>query len=265
MIKEREALALAEEQGVIVFKAFSEAKQMPVTLRPMEDETGLLYTGQGARGYFESLTKKEKDELDFIIDHYTAVKVYHDKVLDISGNPIDAANWKWIKRHPYVCMVRAAKSTNPSAVFYVFNPEMEARQSVKSSELRDKARFYIHELSQEKMQIVAKALGLPSPESFSSDKLKSYLLNRADASPAIILELIDPKNAESTNAKVLVKELLKYKVLEKFRGGIYKFGGSDGEFIGRNEDQIFDYITDKENNEIVKSMQMSLEEEKSKV
>jgi hypothetical protein len=60
----------------------------------------------------------------------------------------------------------------------------------------------------------------------------------------------------------LFKELERAHIIVKHRGGIFRFGGENGVYVGRNEEQATEYIMDEKNKETVVAMQDALEKHK---
>lgn len=257
---------------IIVFRAKNNKTQQRVVLSPNPDKTGKLWTGQGKDGYYESLTENVKADMPYVVTGQTKVGIIDGKVLNLD-NPIDAANWKWIsgnmededkdKRrspHPYIVLDKALMGSSRTAVFYVENKQRDAEKRVSSRKLIDKARFLIqYEFSHEQNMRIAKVMGHPSPAVFSPVELQDYLLGIAEVTPDIILNTADPKNAEDSGVKAAYHDLVKFKVIEKFPGQIWRYGGADGTAVGRNQSQIEDFIKNKKNEDIVGLMFQTLE------
>lgn len=250
--------------GKITFSAFSPKSQLPVTLRPGNDKTGKLYTGQGQFGYFENLTVSEKEDLVIVIDHHTQIVIEDGTVLDLD-NPIDAANWKWIQRHPYICLDKAQKkSSNRDAVYYVVNAQKEAQLYIDTTARTDEARPAIRKLSLTDQIKVAKVLGLHASETFLPAQILSWLLQECNTRPEAVLEAINPDNARKVNAKIFLAEALRWEIIARGRDGNLYYGGEKGVVVGINEQQAVEFLLSSENAERVRAMRAAVTE-KTKV
>lgn len=267
MFKDREIIELTE---VIVFRSYDNKHQQPIKISPCEDETGKVFTGQGEDGYFDSLTEEDKRTIPYLVTPETVITVTDGKTLKPT-NMADRENWRWIQIHPYLSLRKEDGHSSRKAVYYIENRRAEAEQRVSKAKNRDKARYLIQfELSQEKLVKVAKAIGHPAPQNFSLTELQDYLLRQCgdgvdpklDMSAAI-LNAADPKNAESTGALITFHELLKWKIIERHRGGTYRFGGAEGTFVGHNETKVTEFLTNVKNQEIVAAMIAQLEDRKA--
>lgn len=246
--------------GKITFAAFSPKTQLPVTLRPCNDKTGKLYTGQGQYGYFENLTEEEKKSLIIVIDHATQAVIEDGTVLDLD-NPIDAANWKWIQRHPYVCMDKAVKkSSNRDAVYYIVNAQKEAQLYVDTTAGTDEARPAIRKLSLTDQTKVAKVLGLHASETFPPAQLLSWLLQECNTRPGAVLEAINPENARKVNAKIFFDEALRWGIIARGKDGNLYYGGEKGVVVGINEQQAIEFLLSPENAERTRAMKAAVVE-----
>lgn len=252
-----------EEQ--IVFRAYNNKFQQPVKAMPAEDETGKLFTGQGTDGYFESLSEADKHKMAFVIDNFTTVTISDGKTLK-PGNLIDRENWRWVQFSPYICLDRAKGASSRSAVYYVENRKAEAERRISTTRDRDRARYLLQfDLSYEAQLKVAKVIGHPGPEGFSPIELQDYLLTQAETIPSAILQAADPKNAEESGVKIAFHDLLKWRIVEKHRGGVFRFGGPDGIFLGHNEGAVMEYLKNSKNEETVAAILSELEARKQKL
>lgn len=253
---------IQELEEPVVFRAFNNKNPQPVKLSPCEDETGKLFTGQGQDGYFESLSQADLHKMSFVIDHSTKIAINDGKVLKPT-NMADRENWRWIQLHPYIVINREQGSSSRMAVFYVENRKAEAAKRVALSKLRDKARYLIqYELSYEKQLKVARTIGHPAPEGFSPMELTDYLLTQSEAIAPAILKAADPANDEQSGVKIALHELIRWKIIDKYRGGVYRFGGPEGVFVGHNEEKCMEYLTKQENQETVAAILAQLEHKK---
>jgi hypothetical protein len=247
------------EQDLIVFRAFNTKKQQPVTCRPLQDRSGRLYTGQGKQGYYETLTKEEKESLSYIVTPETKVVLSDGLVLDLK-DPQHAANWKWLQKHPYLVLDKEKKSSSRDAVYYVENRKKEATARVTTSKLRDKARYLVQfELSLEKLRYVARVLGNSNPDSFTEDEVKDWLLQLCETVPEAIINATNPALSQASDATVLFNELKKWQVIGKQKGGVYKYGGEHGVFLGHTDDKAIEYIMNPANEQNVAAMKAALQ------
>lgn len=261
--KGRKVLELTEP---IVFKAYDQNIKRPVKCSPAEDETGKLFTGQGPDGYFESLSEADKHRMAYVVNHFTVLSINDGKALKPSSQ-VDKENWRWLQFHPYISLTKEKKGPAASkAAYYVENKRVEAERRVTASKDKDKARYLIQfELSYEKQLNVAKVIGHPSPEGFSPLELQDYLLSQTETIAPAILQAADPKNSEESGVKIAFHDLMKWKVIEKFKGGTIRFGGADGTFLGHNEPKVMEFLRNKDNEETVAAILAQLDAKKAEV
>lgn len=249
----------------VVFRAYNNKIARPVKCQPAEDETGKLFTGQGTDGYFESLSDADKHKMSFIIDHFTVVSINDGKTLK-PISVVDRENWRWLQFSPYVSMSKEGGASSRHAVYYIENRKLEAERRISSTRDRDKARYLLQfELSYEAQLRIAKVIGHPSPEGFSPTELQDYLLTQAEVIAPAILQAADPANADESGVKIAFHDLMKWRVLEKHRGGSIRFGGPDGIFIGHNEQKVMEFLKKPENQETVAAILASLDAKKAEV
>ncbi len=255
---------ISELTEMVVFRAYDNKHQQLVKISPCQDaETGKIFTGQGRDGFYESLSDEDKRYVPFVVEPTTVVTITDGKVLRPT-NKVDVENWRWIQLHPYIALRKEAGSSSRSAVYYVENRRAEAEKRVASSKNKDKARYLIQfELSFDKQVRVAKAIGHPAPGSFSPAELQDYLLTQAETVASAIIDAADPKKSEQTGTLITFHDLVKWKVIEKHKGGVYKFGGADGTFVGHNELKVTEFLKDTKHVEIVAAMLSILEEKKA--
>jgi hypothetical protein len=251
----------------IIIRAFKPQTQLPVTLTPCEDRTGKLYTGQGKGGYYELLTPEEKKELLFVVDAFTQVKLQDGTVLDTT-NPIDAINWNWVQKHPYLAMDKTKK--NRETAFYVENKQLDAEEKLKRDKPITKAKYIIeYQASESQIKRAAKALGHPSVESFSPEIVRAWLSERAEMDNGryvhSVLESLNPKNEAEINAKELVSDLIEAGILSRHRGNVYRYGGQNGVFLGRSRDDIYLELLKEENADLVTAMKTDLKKSKEEL
>jgi len=254
--RDKEIIELTE---MVVFRAGDNKHQQPVKVSPCEDaSSGRVFTGQGD-GYYDSLSEEDKRHLPYIVEPSLVITINDGKVLRPTSNA-DRENWRWIQLHPYISMTKASMSSSRQAVYYIENRKAEAEKRVQSAKAKDKARYLIQfDLSFDKQVRVAKAIGHPAPSSFSPAELQDYLLNQTETMAAAIIDACDPKNTEQTGTLITFHDLVKYRVIEKKRGGLY-FGDT---FVGHNELKVTQFLKDTRHVEIVAAMLAILEEKKA--
>jgi hypothetical protein len=247
------------ETGKITFVAYNPKTQMPVVCRPLTDQSGKLWTGQGQHGYYDLLSAEEKAKLAFIFDYDTSVRIEDGKVLDLD-DPYDKAVWKWLRKHPYIALDRRSGEGNRDAVFYVANAVKEAKERIDKTAKIDEARPAVRKLSQADQVRVAKALGLDGAAGFTPEQVLDWLLSYSNTHPETVLATIDPGNKSRLNAKVALKEFIKYEAIKREKDGAFYFGGIDGVNLGHTEEMVVDYLLNPENSERVKSIKAKFAE-----
>lgn len=250
-----------KDRRYITFQAYRPRKAMPVTLRPMQDSTGKIFTGQGKYEHWETLTPEEKATLMYIVTPDTKMIIDNGTTLDLN-DPITAINWKWAQKHPYIAMNYEKGTSSRDAVYYVIDKKAEAERRVKSTKDADIARYKLREeLSPEKRNKAAEALGLTTAKSFSETEVLDWLLLSCDTpdGASAVLAAIDPKNAEHNSARTFFNNLVFYKVIDKGNGGIWLYGSeTDGVRMGHTNDTAIDWLLDRTNADMVRVMKARL-------
>jgi hypothetical protein len=251
----------------IVIRAYSQT-QLPQKIQPVQMRAGggKHYTGQGATGYFESLTRDEVEKLPFVVTPDTVLALHDGLSFDLS-NPTDVINWGWVQKHPYLALTRGARADR-SVRFYVEDREKEAVEKLTRTKPVTKAHYLIQfESSADKIVRAAKALGHPSPESFSIAVISDWLMLRAEenagAQAQLVISALSSDNNASINARILMSELRSSSIVAKYKGGVFRFGGEQGVIVGRNDQQFVDFLLSDDNKETVVAMQTALKESKT--
>jgi len=246
---------------VIVFRAYDSKRQNPVKLSPLEDASGRLFTGQGKYGYLELLSEEEKKTLPYIVTNDTILSLESGDVLDMK-NPIDAINWEWVKKHPYVALDEEEGKSSRDAVLYVDNPERKAEVHVTKDKQITLAKAKIYAVSNSKKTLLAKALGNPGADSFSVNILEEWLIEKAELMPTIVTKYLEEKNKDSLAMLAFVEEIKLFSMLTRF-AGTWKYGGRDGLILGTTEEEVVDFLLDKKNEENLFIIQEKLKEYKN--
>lgn len=247
--------------NLIVLRSYNAKRQTPVRVSPLQDHTGKLYTGQGERGYYELLTEEEKKKLPVVVDHFRVKTLMNGTVLDLD-DPIDAIDWKWMQKHPYIDLNRQLSNKGRSAVFYVEDEQRDSEMKVKTDRMITVAKGKMYEASQSKLQLAAKALGNPGAEHMTIERLQAWLAQQLEehiVSPEAVINVLDPKQSKETSARALFQDMLSAEIIRRF-GAMYKHGGQDGVPLGGSEEEVVRFLTDSKNEETVAIMMNKLEE-----
>lgn len=260
-VDERPEWARYPEKGLLLIKALNTKDQLPCKARPCEDATGRIFTGQGPTGHYETLSNEDKERLSFIITPDSEITLSNDKVIDLDKNPIDQVNWVWLRKHPYLALSKEKAARSRDARFYIEDAVAEAANRVSSAKVRDRIRYQIQEtLSKEDLIKTASLLGNLGADGMSVTALQDYLLLLADSSPDLVAKAINPGNPEETNAKLLLMELTKYKLIQRGDGGQFRFGGDKGMILGHTPELVVSWLMDGKNSETVQMMRNNLTE-----
>lgn len=226
---------------------------------PLPDSTGKHWTGQGATGYYEDLSFNDKQAMAYVVTPTTYIKLGNGKTFNMASET-DRINWTWIKRHPYVAESMEAGYSNRDAVLYVHNVVADAEARVTKTEMRDRIRFTLRfDTSQEALYEIASALNFPHVETASPTTVLDYLLSKAEENKETLDLLNDLlSNDEGTKlrrkGRALFHELLRYRVIDKYFGGVYRWSGEEGLVLGATEDKAVEFILDKKNVQTVEAM-----------
>jgi hypothetical protein len=236
--------------------------QLPVTARPCFDKSGRIFTGQGPTGHYETLSEEEKRNMNYVVTPDTSVVLTDGKVFYLT-NPIDVINWRWLRRHPYIAFTKEQMFTSRDASFYVFNHIIEAERRVRSSKERDKARYLIqYELNRDQLINAAKILGNAGAETMNDTQLQDFLLQLTETQEKLVLNAINPTNKAYAKAKILLNDLIRYRIVQRGDGSLFRFGGEKGAPLGHTEDTVIDFMLDDKNQDTVLMMKTALVEKK---
>lgn len=237
--------------------------QLPTVLRPCQDKTGRVFTGQGPTGHWETMSEEDKRQ-SYVITPETSVVLTNERVIDWN-NPVDRANWVWMRRHPYIAMSKEQMRSSRDAVFYVQNQVAEATARVQASKIRDKARYVVqYDSNRDSLLRAAKVLGHIGADSLTDTMLQDYLLQQADfpGMAQMVLEAVTTENSELVNSKVLFTELQKYRLVQRGDAGLFRFGGEKGAPLGHTEETVLEFMMDVKNADTVLMMKNALAQRK---
>jgi hypothetical protein len=245
-------------ENLIVFRAYNSKRQMPIKLSPLEDKTGKLFTGQGKYGYYDLLTEEEKRNLPYVVNHETVITIKTGDILNLK-DPVDATNWEWIKKHPYIALDEEEGRGSRDVVMYIDNPEKKAEMHVVKDKKITMAKAKIYSASNAKKTQLCKALGNPGADTLSINMLEDWLILQAETMYEQITKLLDDKNKTLLNYKIFIEELKQHNLIINHIG-VWKYGGKDGVVMGSDEDEIIKYLSDKKNQDEVFIMKEKIKE-----
>lgn len=251
------------EKGLIVIRAKNPKTQMNLKIRPCEDMTGRVYTGQGPTGHYETISETQRSEFSYLITPDTEIVLSDGKLVDLQDNPIDKANWKWMRKHPYLTMDKKSCMASRDARFYIEDPIQEAERRVTSSRVRDKVRYMIqYDSSRDKLIKAASLLGNLGADAMELGVLQDYLLQQADLIPDLVLDSLEPGNVERTNVRLKLVELTKRRLIQRGNAGQFRFGGENGIPLGHTDELVIEFMLDDKNIEAVQMMDSALAQSK---
>ena len=196
--------------------------------------------------------------MSHVITPDTLFSIHDGKALKLN-NPIDADNWKWIERHPYISTDRGKDRSSRIAVFYVENKAREANDEINKDKLITNAKNAMYNSSREELNVAAKALGHPSPDGFSEEEVQKYIKAILDVTPQAVIDIFKPENKGTTNVRSLLSDFLRHNIVVKSRGA-YFYGGEHGTHIGRSEQAVVDFLMDPTNSGLVDAMTAQMDE-----
>lgn len=247
------------EKGIIVIRAKNTKTQLPLKCRPCEDATGKIFTGQGPTGHYETISEELRQSLSYLITPDSEIVLSDGKTVDLDRDPIDRANWIWLRKHPYLTLDKKSCLASRDARFYIEDPVQEAERRVISARSKDKARYIIqYDSSRDTLVKSASLLGNLGADSMTTGVLQDYLLQQADVIPDMVLEAIAPSNIERTNVKLMYVDLFKRRLIQRGNAGQFRFGGENGIPLGHTEDLVVDFMLDSKNAEAVTMMESAL-------
>lgn len=228
----------------------------------------LKSNGQLYRGFIPTfIPKGEEDKYAMIPSYDTRVSIKDGTVLDPT-DPFDAITIGWLlsphdpkKTHPYVALKSEDINSKPTAMFFVENKEKASAMKVSRERKVSKLKTQIFDYSNEQKIKLAKALGNQNAEHYSVSSLEEYLINQVELYTDRIELLI--ANESQINKLAFVRDLIKFKVIEKRKAGSsYVFGDVEPIAVGLDEELVADFLSKPENKEIFDSIKLVLQEKK---
>lgn len=251
----------------IILRAYHPSKNPEVVVCPLPERgSGNTFTGQGKHGYYELMTPKEKEELgnQRLITPQTKIKITNDHPLDMR-NPVDKANWEWMKKHPYIDVERL-DTPSRDAVFYVHNKEAEAQKRVTRNKRIVSVMGQIYSMSSTEKKLLAESLYLGDASGFSDAEIEDYLELQVKEKLSHVEKILVNKKENGNDelaAMKLYNEATNKGIIKKHRGGYIKYGGSDGLSLGRDQETCVQYLMDSQNEDTVVAIRGDLENLKS--
>jgi len=239
--------------NVIILKAYKPHKNPEVVLRPAEDASGNLFTGQGKSGFFNLLTETEKKRLPYLVTPATSVKLTDGTILNVENNEKDKINWEWMKKHPYITE-RKEEHPSPNAVFYVYDPQKNASERVSRERRRTMILAKIYGLSETDQRNLAGGLGLGDSSGLNIDQVMSFISDKVETDVTLVETLTNRKDLLS--AKNLFYKAKQKNIIIK-ENGWFKYGDHR---LGTTEDMTVENMLDPANAEIVLAVRAGLEE-----
>lgn len=214
------------------------------TVQPAKDPTKNWFHG------VPRLSEDEKKKLDFWTEPSSKLTLKDGYEFDLN-DPIQAANWKWVKALPCIAMSFEEAQKTPSAEFYVNIAGREARKANESSDLKYKAVKYIMEDSPTHYENRALILGADligeSPE-----EIKKILIEMAERQPLRIIASYEAKNLQIKLLYIRAKQ----KNIIKMQDGVIVFGSN---ILGVNEEGALALLSTKENSQILELLGKEVE------
>jgi hypothetical protein len=239
----------------VVLRAYKPKKEPICVCRPVQNAGGLTFTGQGKKteGYYEQLSEEDKRKMAYVITPSTGVRISDGHVLDLD-NIKDAANWKWLQKHPYISM---SKLANPSTdeVFYVFNAEVDAELKVSKAKRSATIQSKVFAMAEVDQRRLAAAMGYGDVSGLNQDQVLDYLLGKITLNIGMVERLVDDK--ETTAAKEIFHKAVNRDVLTRTHGW-YMF--EEDIKVGASEESAIIFLLDDENKDVVLAIQARLAE-----
>lgn len=245
-------------------------KQLPIRLSPCPDSSNRHFTGQGKKGYYESLTPEEIKALgeSRVITPTTTITLNPNDVWDLEDNEIQKANFEWVIRHPYVAIDREELARKPKARFFVMNELRDSEVRLKNSELEDEMRYKIRQESEAMVSKISRVLGNPAYLNHSKDQLVDFIFAKFKDGKESVMNLklakrmLDKKNRAEFEARLLFQDLRQYGLIRK-AGSLWGYGRSTDEAptpLGSNIEDAIAFMLNPDNGELINMMRATLVE-----
>lgn len=197
---------------VIILKSVFANKGSRFTVQPAKDPVKNWFLG------IPRLSEDQKKTLEYFATPESKLVLTDGYKFDLN-DPIQKANWDWVKHCACVCDSFDAAQRTPNAQFYVHIPGREARQSNDEATLRYRAVKHVMEDSPSHYE--NRALLLDRDMSGESpDEVKQFLLETAERTPRKIIAAYEAKDL---GIKLLVIRAEQKGILVK-KDGVVTFG-----------------------------------------
>jgi hypothetical protein len=214
------------------------------TVQPAKDPTKNWFHG------IPRLSEDEKKSLEYWTEPSSQLTLVDNYEFDLN-DPIQKANWEWVKHLPCVAWSFEEAQKTPSAQFYVYIAGREARDANKGSDLKYKAVKYIMEDSpvnyENRALILGNDLSGESPE-----EIKKILIETAERQPLRIIAAYEAKNL---SIKLLYLRA-KQKGVIKMQEGMILFGSN---VMGVNEEGCLAFLQSSEHKQILDLLEKEVE------
>lgn len=198
------------------------------------------------------LSEDDKKKLDFWVDKNTKL-VLRDGITFNLNDPIEKANWEWVRYCKAVAASVDDLLNSPEAMFYVHIEDREAKQKNMRSHAKFEAQRFVMDDSIENYLSRCLLLGMDF-ENESPEVMKEFLLEKALDSPEDIKRIYTSKNLSIHLLYLTAKK----KGLIKESRGVMMY---DHHILGVNDEAAIAYLQDPDSNGIAELLERSTKPE----
>jgi len=198
------------------------------------------------------LSEDDKKKLDFWVDEKSKM-VLKDGITFNLSNPIDKANWEWIRYCKQVAASVDDLLHSPEAMFYVHIEGREAKQKNSRSIAKFEAQKFVIDDAMENYASRCLLLGMDF-EGESPEVMREFLLEKAMETPEDVKRIYTSKNLSIHLLYLTAKK----KSLIKESRGVMMY---DHHILGVNDEAAIAYLQDPDSKGIVELLERATKPE----
>ncbi len=225
----------------IKLRAVNGLTQGPLALTPCKDAvTGKL------RGVSESQGNSARK-----VDENTVRKISEGLILDLEKSEVDRIDWEWIRHNKEIVGSLEEGLSNPQALFYVDQPDLQVEKRIKRSSQKFEAEKIIYEASEIRRAEICRILG-QDVKAFRPIDIMDYLIGKAENAPG---QIIDAANDPDAKEKLFIFRCMDAGKIKKDMHGTYRYGDM---VLGVNIRSVIEWLTNERNRDLVAKLYESL-------
>ncbi len=226
-------------------------------------QTGLYKTGLSTadQEYYEKELNLPKGTLngrnaDFWGD--MEVRLRNDKLTIFNiVNAYDELKFRMLQQHDWIANTEHDVAGNPTAKFYIYDPEAAAKIENAKMEFEFEAMEAFIGTTVEERKGLLRVYGKKGVDSMSETMIKTELYKHVKSDPKEFIRLATSKD---TPIRALLENLIEKSIIKK--KGTYFYNGED--LLGSSTDEVVSYLSDLKNQAVKLALENKLKPKKVK-